>query len=102
AGIGVEDGTALYEQICQRLPVDHLNPSYLVFSQGCHTTKVTLAIKRAYSLFFALLGIIWSAPIMLMAALAIKLDSEGPIFFTQERVRKDGRIFKLIKFRSMY
>jgi sugar transferase (PEP-CTERM system associated) len=100
-GIGVEDGTAIYEQISQRLPVDHLNPSYLIFSQGCHKTKVTLVMKRAFSLIASIAGLILSAPIMLLTAIAIKLESQGPIFFTQERVGKDGRIFKLVKFRSM-
>jgi exopolysaccharide biosynthesis polyprenyl glycosylphosphotransferase len=58
-------------------------------------------IKRAFSLLAATAGLILSAPIMLLTAIVIKLDSRGPIFFSQERVGKDGRIFKLVKFRSM-
>ncbi|HQA72330.1 MAG TPA: exopolysaccharide biosynthesis polyprenyl glycosylphosphotransferase, partial [Deltaproteobacteria bacterium] len=52
-------------------------------------------------IFFALLGIVTTLPIMALTALAIRLDSPGPIFYLQQRVGKDGRDFNLIKFRSM-
>jgi sugar transferase (PEP-CTERM system associated) len=101
-GIVVEDGTALYEQITGKLPVKILNPSYLVFSTGFRVSKLTTIYKRAFSIIFSLLGLIFCAPIMLLTAIAIKLDSRGSIFFQQDRVGKGGRIFQVIKFRSMY
>lgn len=58
--------------------------------------------KRVFDIFGSLCGIILSSPIMLVTAVAIKLDSKGPVLFKQERVGKNGRNFKIYKFRSMY
>lgn len=60
-----------------------------------------LAIKRAMDLVLSALGIVLLSPLMMAIALAIKLTSPGPVFFTQERVGLDGRPFQLLKFRSM-
>ena len=49
----------------------------------------------------SLIALVLSLPLAIFAAIAIKLDSPGPIFYTQERVGKNGRTFKIIKFRSM-
>lgn len=59
------------------------------------------AIKRGMDIVGSLIGIILSSPIMLVTALAIKLDSPGPVIFRQERVGKNGRKFYIYKFRSM-
>ena len=59
-------------------------------------------IKRAMDILGSLVGIILSSPIMLIAAIAIKLDSPGPVIFKQVRVGQNGRHFKIYKFRSMY
>ena len=58
--------------------------------------------KRIFDIVFALIGIILSSPIMIITAIAIKLDSKGPAIFKQVRVGKNGRHFKIWKFRSMY
>ncbi|EDS78511.1 galactosyl transferase CpsE [Clostridium botulinum C str. Eklund] len=57
--------------------------------------------KRIIDMFGALCGIIILLPIILITAIAIKLDSKGPVFFSQDRVGKNGKIFKMYKFRSM-
>lgn len=59
-------------------------------------------IKRFMDILGALVGIILSSPIMLVTAIAIKVDSKGPVFFKQVRVGQNGRHFKIWKFRSMY
>ncbi|SCN23755.1 putative undecaprenyl-phosphate N-acetylgalactosaminyl 1-phosphate transferase [Clostridium sp. N3C] len=59
------------------------------------------AVKRFIDLFLSILGIIILSPIMLITAIAIKIDSKGPVFFSQQRVGKDGKLFKMYKFRSM-
>lgn len=59
------------------------------------------AIKRAIDIFGSLVGIILSSPIMLIAAIAIKIDSKGPVIFKQKRVGMNGRHFDMLKFRSM-
>ncbi len=59
-------------------------------------------IKRLMDIVFSLIILIITLPITLIVALAIKLDSEGPVFYKQIRVGKDGKEFKIYKFRSMY
>lgn len=58
-------------------------------------------LKRLFDIFLSSIGIIGSFPLWLLFSLAIKLEDRGPIFYAQERVGKNGRIFKAIKFRSM-
>lgn len=59
-------------------------------------------IKRCMDIVGGIVGCVLSAPIMLVTAIAIKLDSPGPVFFKQTRVGQNGREFKIYKFRSMY
>jgi len=57
--------------------------------------------KRIFDLVVSLLGLMLTLPLFILVALAIKLTSKGPVFFLQERMGKDGKTFRLIKFRSM-
>jgi len=59
------------------------------------------ALKRSFDLLVSFIGLIVSLPVMLAASLWVKLDSPGPVFHVQARVGIDGRIFKMIKFRTM-
>jgi exopolysaccharide biosynthesis polyprenyl glycosylphosphotransferase len=63
--------------------------------------RIYLATKRLIDIFGALFGIMFLSPVMLITALMIKLDSKGPIIFAQDRVGRDGKLFKMYKFRSM-
>jgi undecaprenyl phosphate N,N'-diacetylbacillosamine 1-phosphate transferase len=58
-------------------------------------------IKPALDFFFATIGLIILSPLFLVISIAIKIDSRGPVFFKQERVGKDCKVFNIIKFRSM-
>lgn len=58
-------------------------------------------IKRIFDIFISLIGIIVTLPIMLVIAIAIKLDSKGPVIFKQERTGKNGKVFNVWKFRTM-
>jgi lipopolysaccharide/colanic/teichoic acid biosynthesis glycosyltransferase len=58
-------------------------------------------LKRTLDIVGALVGLILSAPLLLLAAIAIKLDSRGPVFFTQERVGENGKPFRVFKLRTM-
>ncbi|XME03212.1 sugar transferase [Lachnospiraceae bacterium C1.1] len=58
-------------------------------------------VKRLIDIVASFVGIIITSPIMLLTALAIKIDSPGPVFFVQKRVGQNGRVFKMYKFRSM-
>jgi lipopolysaccharide/colanic/teichoic acid biosynthesis glycosyltransferase len=62
---------------------------------------LALAIKRTADLAAAILGLLFLAPVMLIIAVAIKLDSRGPILFRQRRMGRGGRIFWILKFRTM-
>ena len=57
--------------------------------------------KRVLDFVLSLIGLIVLSPIMLIIIIAIKIDSKGPAFFLQERLGKDGKVFKIIKFRTM-
>jgi lipopolysaccharide/colanic/teichoic acid biosynthesis glycosyltransferase len=58
-------------------------------------------MKRLFDIFLSSIGLIGSARLWIVFALAIKLEDRGPVFYRQERVGKNGRIFKALKFRSM-
>ncbi|MBL8187382.1 MAG: TIGR03013 family PEP-CTERM/XrtA system glycosyltransferase [Acidobacteria bacterium] len=97
----IEEGTALYEKLTGKINVEMLRPSWIIFSGGGKRGTFWGVIRRLFNLMVALIAILVSLPIALLAAIVIKLDSPGPIFYTQERVGKNGRTFKIIKFRSM-
>jgi sugar transferase (PEP-CTERM system associated) len=100
-GIHVEEGTPAFERFTHRLAVESLTPSALVFGDGFHVSRAQIAAKRVMSVAIALTALLFSAPFMALIALAIKLESRGPVFFIQERVGVRGRSFRLIKFRTM-
>ncbi|MCR5423038.1 MAG: sugar transferase, partial [Bacilli bacterium] len=62
---------------------------------------INLIIKRFFDIFSSMLVIILLIPLWIIVSIAIKCDSKGPVFFKQERRTKNGRIFKMLKFRSM-
>ena len=64
-------------------------------------TKLNLFIKRIIDLLGSLLGLVILSPLLIMIAIFIKIDSKGPILFKQERIGKNGKIFKIFKFRTM-
>ena len=62
---------------------------------------INLAIKRLFDIFSTLIVILLLTPLWIVVAIAIKCDSKGPVFFKQERRTKNGKVFKMLKFRSM-
>lgn len=100
-GIRIEDWPAFYEKITGKIIVQNLRPSWLVFSEGFNHRRVTRLTKRLVDV--ALSATVWLLgwPVFLLASIAIKLDSRGPVFFRQERVGERGRLFSLLKFRTM-
>jgi len=100
-GIPVKEREALYEQITGRIAVESLRPSYLIFNDGFSRSPRTEIVKRAVDLTLAAVGLAITLPAMLAVAIAVRLDSRGPVLFAQERVGRDGLPFTLYKFRSM-
>lgn len=100
-GIAIEDGIEFYEHLTGKLQVESLRPSTLIFSNGFKKTKLTLWIKRVTGFAFSLIGLILFSPLILVISILIKIDSQGPVLYKQERVGENRKIFKLLKFRSM-
>ena len=100
-GIAIEEGTQAFERFTRRLAVESLSPSAMIFGDGFRVSRTYVLLKRVVSVVIALSALALSAPFMALVALLIKLESPGPVFFIQERVGLGGRIFRLIKFRTM-
>ena len=100
-GVEIQDGLELYERVTGKAPLESLRLSWLLFSPGFYHLRPLLLYKRMFSLIFSAVGLLLSSPLMLLIALAVRLDSPGPVIFRQKRVGKDGKIFTLYKFRSM-
>jgi sugar transferase (PEP-CTERM system associated) len=101
SGVHVEDATSMYERLTGKILVDDLKPSWLIFSDGFVISRWTRFQKRGIDLVLASVGTILSAPLTLLTALAVYLDSGGPILYCQERVGENGNTFTVYKFRSM-
>jgi sugar transferase (PEP-CTERM system associated) len=100
-GINIIDGESFYERITGKLLVEKINPSWLIFSDGFVKSRISRTLKRLVELVLSSLMLILLSPLMLLVLVAIKLDSGGPILFSQDRVGEYGKIFTLYKFRSM-
>ncbi|MDQ5823240.1 MAG: sugar transferase [Chloroflexota bacterium] len=94
---------AIYQDLTGRVPVSHLgNDWYVALPANVKkTTRTYQLIKRGLDIVMSLGMLIVAAPIIPLTMLAIKLDSPGPIFFKQVRVGQGGKLFKIVKFRSM-
>ena len=101
-GIRVEEWASFFEKLTGKIFANSLRAGWLIFSDGAVKTRLTDAIRRVLDVGLSLTGLMLSSPLMALVALSIKLDSEGPVLFRQERVGKDGKVFTLYKFRSMY
>ncbi len=99
--VAVEDCASYYERLTGKIATEMLRPSWLIFSRGNRFSDLARHVRRVLNAGLAVVGFVLSLPVMLMVAIAVKLDSRGPVFYTQERMGKNGRIFKIIKFRSM-
>ena len=101
AGLSVEDGTELYEELTGKVWLGAFSISVLLFSRRLRTSSVKLFLNRSFSFFFAVIALIIASPVMLITAVLIRLDSDGPAILQQTRVGENGRHFTLFKFRSM-
>lgn len=86
-----------WEELPDFMKTEAVRPYYEILSKK----KKSLAAKRAFDLVMAFFLLVLLLPVMLVIAIAVKLDSKGEIFFRQERVTQYGKIFKIYKFRTM-
>lgn len=100
-GIRVVDIATHVERNLHQISLKHVNPGWLIFGDGFNQGALRSGIKRLSDIVVSLVLLIVSAPVMLLAALAVKLESRGPVFYRQERVGQNGAPFRVTKFRSM-
>ena len=100
-GVDVEEGVLFYERITGKILVDSINPSWLIFSEGFKKSRIKKTIKRITGIMISTVGLLLTSPLLIITTIAIRLDSPGPVFFRQERVGENNKIFYVLKFRSM-
>ena len=102
SGVLFDHLASVYEEYTGKIALENLRPSWLVFSTGFRKTRVLMWTKRAFDLVAAVVGLILAAPLMLLSAVMLKLESpRDPILYHQERVGLNGQTFTIHKFRSM-
>lgn len=100
-GVEILDLAGFYERTNAEVPIDSLKASWLVYGSGFVQGTARRTAKRVFDIVVSAGLLVIAAPVMLLAALAVKLDSAGPIIYRQERVGLRGRTFWCLKFRSM-
>ena len=103
AGIRVYSFLDFYEKLEEKVPVQTINEQWFLFGRGFDIIHngFYIKIKRLFDIILALFIFSITLPIMIIAAIIIKLESKGPILFIQERIGKGNEVFKIMKFRSM-
>ncbi len=102
-GVRITPMALLYESITGRVPVEHVGDQwYIALPLDHHGHSMFYSgVKRAFDLIGALVGLCLYGPLLPFLALAIRLDSPGPVFYRQKRVGKGGRVFEVYKLRTM-
>jgi hypothetical protein len=99
--VHIEECASFYERLTGRVSLDMMRPSWLIFSSRARQARLSAVIRTVFHRVTAFVGALVSLPIALVTAALIKLDSPGPVLYSQERVGKNGRPFRVYKFRSM-
>jgi sugar transferase (PEP-CTERM system associated) len=100
-GVPVRDLSAFYERVRGEVPIESLKASWLIYGGGFAQDATRTFVKRVFDMVLASTLLLLALPVMLLAAVAIFMESGTPIFIFQERVGRGGRPFLCVKFRSM-
>lgn len=100
-GVRITDLSGFFEAVRGAVPIESLKASWLIYGEGFKKGPARLLVKRFFDLVASCVLLALTSPIMLATAIAIYLDTGGPVIFRQERVGRGGRTFSLLKFRSM-
>jgi exopolysaccharide biosynthesis polyprenyl glycosylphosphotransferase len=103
AGINIVPMPILYERITGRVPVEHVDHQWAVvlpLDENAFFKPYSL-LKRLLDVMLAMVGLVLLSPVMLLAALLVKLEDGGPVFYPQKRLGLNGKPFTIYKFRSM-
>jgi len=100
-GNQVLEWPGFFEKLSGRIPIDSLAPSFFIFNEGFRKSRVLLLIRRFVSAIVAAVALVFMLPAFLVVAILIKLDSPGPVIYSQIRVGQNGQRIRIYKFRSM-
>ncbi len=100
-GMRIYSGAAFHEAYLGRIDLDALETNDLVLGQGYIAGPLTAMLKRFCDILIGSLMLILTLPLMAVTALAVKIESSGPVLYRQQRVGRFGEVFTLLKFRSM-
>ena len=100
-GIDVLTANSFYEMLTGKLIVEQINPGWLIFSEGFQKSRFRQFLKRLVDLFCSCIIMVLLSPVLFLVSILIKLDSKGPVFFSQERVGQNRKSYMVYKFRSM-
>ncbi len=100
-GVTFDHLPSVYEEYTGKIAVENLRPSWLIFSAGFRKSRTLAAMKRTVDILIAAVGLVAGLPVFMLAALAVKWTSPGPVVYHQRRVGLRGHIFWVHKFRSM-
>lgn len=103
SGVKIYRDITFYEIVLKRLPIKRLSKKYFMVESGfsSYQDSIKKNIKRIFDICFAIIILIPALPIMLISAVIIKLESRGPVIYSQERIGENNKPFKIFKFRSM-
>jgi sugar transferase (PEP-CTERM system associated) len=102
SGVRVLDLASYFERALGQLRLDSLRVGWLIFGEGFRQNWRRTSIKRLFDVLVAAFLLLLSLPVMMLTAILIVLEDGFSVFYRQERVGLDGRLFKVIKFRSMF
>ncbi|MEQ9640171.1 MAG: TIGR03013 family PEP-CTERM/XrtA system glycosyltransferase [Alphaproteobacteria bacterium] len=100
-GLRVTEFLTFVEREVGKISLSELDPSWLIFSDGFRVSLSQDVTKRVVDVVVSTLFLLFTLPIMAMTAIMIRFDSPGPIFYRQDRVGRDAKVYTLLKFRSM-
>ncbi len=96
------EATALYEDVLGHVPIGTINSAWFQFIMHPRYSPSSPLSKRSLDIIVSGLMLAVAAPLMLVCALAIKLEDRGPVFYRQRRVGEEGREFDMLKFRTLH
>jgi sugar transferase (PEP-CTERM system associated) len=99
--IQFEESSRFFERLTGKISTDRLQPGRMVFAETNRWMRLYRRLRRIFDIVSSLIGISISFPLVILTAIAIRIESQGPVIYTQERVGLHGRKFKIFKFRSM-
>ena len=100
-GVPIMDLAGFYERVRGEVPIESLKASWLIYGQGFAQDTARTMIKRLFDIVTSSVLLTLALPVMVLTAIAIRLESRGPVVYRQERVGQGGRLFTCVKFRSM-